>query len=249
MNGASARRAELCLLGGLSVVLLGCGGATTISDGGQDVSGAGGAAGISDASGAAGEGGAPDTDGAAGADFCADFQPCGGNLVGTWQADPRCNSAQLEMAGVGCPGEVWDASGVTQTPLIAFRADGTMTFSSSVSGSVTMTTPNSCLVVAGMPLACTDASAGTMYKQISYAGGKVTSTTCAPTADGLCKCTYVLVAAPISASGAYSVTGTQLKTFVSSELDDFCVTGSTLELLNTTMNLTPPPKVQVFAKK
>ncbi|HTA20285.1 MAG TPA: hypothetical protein VK989_13395, partial [Polyangia bacterium] len=211
-----------------ALLALGCSDASTTPDAGGSSGGSGSG---SDASGAAGASGTLG-DGAAGAGFCADFQPCGGNLVGTWQADERCNSAQLEMAGVGCQGEVWDASGLTQTPLLAFRADGTMTFSSSVSGSVTMTTPNSCLVVAGTPLACTDASAGTMYKQISYPGGKVDSTTCAPTADGLCKCTYVLVAAPISASGAYSVTGTQLKTFVSSELDDFCVTGSTLKLLN-----------------
>jgi hypothetical protein len=228
-----------------ALLALGCGDASTNRDaGGSSGEGGGG----SDASGAAGASGAMG-DGAAGAGFCADFQPCGGNLVGTWQADERCSSAQLEMAGVGCQGEVWDASGLTQTPLLVFRADGTMTFSSSVSGSVTMTTPNSCLVVAGTPLACTDASAGKMYKQISYPGGKVDSTTCAPTTDGLCKCTYVLVAAPISASGTFTVTGTQLETFLGSEADDFCVAGTTLKLLDTNPSVTPAPKVQVYAKK
>jgi hypothetical protein len=145
-------------------------------------------------------------------------EPCGGDLVGSWQGVDACLTEGPQSLGVdGCPEakyEIVSASGaesVTQT----FDADGTFTTTGSVDALVEYRIPLECITT------CADAEAAVEQSE----GIELTCTTTAE----LCKCTSTLTI-DMSSQGTYSVSGTKLTTVYddgdSTDTDDFCVQGN-----------------------
>ena len=224
------RAGTVAALGFLSAWALGCGG------GGPSGAGAAGAGGDgSPADGAAGAGGAA----------CpTDFTPCGGDLLGTWRTDPRCEATQVSQPpGGGCPGESFDLTGVASQATWTFEANLTFTLALGAAGAAKVTAPAACLVsTASAPLACTAAEAGAMYAgRIAIVGGKPGAPTCASAADGTCACTIPFVAMPISGGGTYSKSGTVVTIDLGSggEPVDYCATPSSLRLRSHGMDDAP----------
>ena len=183
------------------------GGATTIDGGGAGVTGAPDAAGVK----------------------CPDFDPCGGDVVGTWTPDPACAAPARASGGSNC--ETWDVSGVVPQVAWTFRADHMMSLHLSTSGTATVTASDPCLVSNGAPIACADA--GPMFaSRISFAGGKASSGGCAASAAG-CRCTIAFTATPIDGPGMYAISGMTMMAMLGDDKPltfDYCVSGSKLEM-------------------
>src|SRR4051794_34210353 len=77
---------------------------------------------------------------------CANTAACGGDVVGTWKVTSSCVTANPSMMGAGsCPGAKTTSSDLSVMGTVVYRADMTYTSNFTVSGSVTVFTPTSCL--------------------------------------------------------------------------------------------------------
>jgi len=256
------------------VAMVGCGGGgganRTVASGGSTAAGdggsgagsgvggiAGGAVGSGGADASSGTGGSSKTDaGATGTDAgqinaCADFTPCGGNIVGTWRLSSECLRS---VDSSYCQGFAFsmDMSGSLLT--YTFAANGT--FAVSFSGSIEeiVRYPIACLYSdAGAAQTCSDLEQG--VRQSMQAGAdagtltvNLTSFTCALDTDQTCVCDEKVTPSTISVAGTYTMSSGQLTMTALSESPmpdggigdagtaapmDYCVAGNTLRLRST----------------
>ena len=207
----TATRAVAALLG---LLALGCGGAGTRTDGGSRDAGESGA----DANGG----------------LCTDFQACGGDLVGTWTIDPRC-APPASIGSSECAGQVFDASRVIPQATWMFAANGSLTLTISTAGTLTVRTPDACLVQAtGAPVQCTSDGAGASYAgRVTFEGAKTGVATCVET-TGTCTCSVPIVAAPATDDATYSVANATITLVGTAVSYVYCVSGTTLKLRPST---------------
>jgi len=158
--------------------------------------------------------------------------PCGGDVVGNWQASSACiDEAALSMdflagVAVSCP----DASlgNVSMTPrgTIALTAD--MMFTTTLAGDSTLDVifPAACINNASC------AQLTTVLQQTIVGTNGITSATCA--GSGACTCTFAYTIDTINDFGTWAASGTTLTlTGASGAPEDspYCVQGSSLHLL------------------
>jgi hypothetical protein len=188
--------------------------------------GCGGGGGGSDGGGGGGSGGAGGTSGDAGTCGVA---PCGGDVVGTWQASSACQErATSEMDFLGrvrgsCPSASLGDVTLTPSGMIAFGAD--MSFV----GTLVV----NAMIAVNIPPACTnnatcDAVAATMQSVVGTNG--ITSVSCAGT--GSCTCTTMQTIDIVKANGMWATSGTEL-TFAGAPGGNgpICVQGSSLHMV------------------
>lgn len=204
----------------LALLALGCGGSSG--------SGQSGGAGTSGAAGTSAAG----TSGAAGAPCTTGYQPCGGDVVGTWAIDHSCEPPGQVQSANSCMGETFDFTKVLSQESWTFAADRSLTLTLAASGPATIVVPDRCLQAMTPPLTCADDSIGAADVQhTTFPGGKLTSPSCNDAA-GVCTCTLSVVAAPASSSGTYATAGSTLTVSAgnSSLSFDYCATETTLKL-------------------
>jgi hypothetical protein len=178
----------------------------------------------------ANEVGADDADG--GDRLCADFAPCGGELVGAWMTNAACAPSYPTAPTSNCPGERFDLSGVHSFIGILFRADGTMQVEELAYGTAIIEAPDTCVVsTAGVPLSCTGNSVGSMWAdRLDITGGQTGIGKCSDD-QGVCRCSIPISQSPLADPFTYSVKGTTLTTtFDPGRTIDFCASSTVLKL-------------------
>jgi hypothetical protein len=161
-------------------------------------------------------------------------QPCGGDVVGNWQASSACaNRAELNqefLAGIMgyCEGATLGAVSTKPTGLMTFAADQTYSASLSMNATVGVNVPASCL-------SGTSCAALTVLLQTALVGTSgIQSASCM--GSGSCTCTLNVVAAIEDSSGTYATAGTVLTLYATAGTatgggGDYCVKDTTLHLL------------------
>ena len=167
---------------------------------------------------------------------CAQVEPCGGDVLGSWKLAAGCiNTAALTatIAAV-CPG----ASASAAAPTVA----GTLTFNSD-SSYVATGVSETVAVTEVVPLSCTGQTSCAAFAQtIMDSSTTPVPVTC--TGSSTCTCTISASMTAMTESGTYYTAGTTLSTIPTSGTqsnDDYCVKGSALHILSvdTTMNMGP----------
>ena len=204
----------------IALAAIGCGGSSAKPDGGGTAgSGSGGSSG--------GSGG--------GNGSCGMVEPCGGNLVGTWNVTGECiNSMVLDpQTQAICAQATITNISIAVSGTGTFNADMTYSQAENVTVMVTWSVPASCL--AGETC---DYFAGMFQSQLPA------NTTFTCTGSSACTCTEA-AAGSANDNGTYAITGSSISitSAVSGATSSggYCVQGSTLHLitLDATMDTGP----------
>lgn len=167
---------------------------------------------------------------------CAQVEPCGGDVVGTWTLAASCiNTGALSaMLASVCPGASASAAAPTISGTLTFNSDLTYV-ANGVTGTVAITEV--------VPLSCTgDASCAAFAQTLTAGATSPVSVNCS--GSSTCTCAISGSMTTMTESGTYATTGTMLSTIptTGAQSDDpYCVKGSTLHVLSidTTMNMGP----------
>jgi len=168
-------------------------------------------------------------------------QPCGGDVVGNWQATSSCfDSASLadQFAG-SCPGETVTNIHFVPSGTLMFGTSGSYTAAVTMSATMDLNFPPSCLNGA----TCADVN---QAEQGIVGMGGIDSVSCVGTSS--CTCTMHLTVDVENSTGTYTTAGTQLTLTATSggngDNGPYCVQGSTLHLLGLDMTMPMMGKVQ-----
>jgi hypothetical protein len=157
--------------------------------------------------------------------------PCGGDVVGTWQASSSCvDQATLNMeflAGImgSCPSASLGNVGLTPSGSVAFTADMMFTGTISVDSTIPIIFPAACTNGAS----CADLTA---VLQALVGSNGITSATCV--GSGACTCTVAQTFDSINDTGTWATSGTTLTitgAASGAQANPYCVQGSSLHLL------------------
>ena len=210
------------------MAIAGCGGSGTQTAGTGGSTGSGG----STATGGAGGTSTPPPN-------CPGVTPCGGSVVGTWNATSSClalsGDMDVSLASLGCK-SVPVSGSLHVTGTWTANSDGTYTDNTVTTGSVTFPLAPACLSVSSVNVAC-DKAAGA----ITPLGWS--TATCANDSSGHCNCTATanqsaglgVVSPWAMTKGDYTTSGTGLNTDNTVDYS-YCVSGSTL-------TVTPKPTI------
>jgi hypothetical protein len=158
---------------------------------------------------------------------CSNAAACGGSVVGTWTITSSCVSESASMVDSQCPSATASSSGLSITGSVTYNADGTYSSSSTISGSVRVSLPQSCLTYNGVTLTCAQL---TQASQSNPTAGVTLS--CSGTSG--CICTETIAPQSSSETGTYTTTAagvlTQTPTGGTASQDDYCVKGTTMTL-------------------
>lgn len=159
----------------------------------------------------------------------ADFVPCGGDLVGTWNFKTGCISAPPASLGVTFPAQSFDACTMKPGAAVAIGVAGTVSFGSDGTYSADQTvTLNPSIQIAN-----------TCLDELTAAEGKpVTCADFAGTTQGdICVSTLPPETQPKTGTGTYTTNGNQLTqmenggaTPAANEVTSYCVSGNTLTI-------------------
>ena len=168
-------------------------------------------------------------DGGGGGGSCGQVAGCGGNVVANWQVAEVCGN-DAPMAPPSCPAATIDTSGIKFGGNFNAKADMTYTSTLSLSGSMKMTLPGTCLMAGPVTLTCADLTAA-LQGDAMEPDSTFQSASCVAAGTG-CACTMVMKPDSTSETGTYSTSGSVL-TLVDQdgpEMSDYCVKGNNLHL-------------------
>jgi hypothetical protein len=162
-------------------------------------------------------------------------KPCGGDVVGNWQASSACvDRATLNMeflTGVmdACP--TASLGNVTTTPTgnLSFAADMSFTGTLAVDSTIPLNFPASCIAGA----TCSQLTAAL---QTVVGMGGITAVSCA--GSGSCTCTMAQTLNIVQGPGSWSGSGNTLVVTDAAGVQDdgvYCVQGTSLHLLDLDM--------------
>lgn len=167
---------------------------------------------------------------------CGRVAPCGGDLVGAWEAETSCVNeapfvrALTEQLGLACPAGAAPAlrpSTIERRISASFAAGGTYTGTSEISGALAVDIPASCLAAGGT---CVDLDAA--FRGMVDADRGVVSASCGGTTT--CSCT-ITESASSSEAGTYTIAGNVVETTNAGGVvtrSDYCVSGARLHFVN-----------------
>jgi hypothetical protein len=175
--------------------------------------------------------------------------PCGGDLIGTWNATGACVDKGVVMATF-VSGLMGRCSGATLADTTAFTPSGTLTFKSdmtydmalTLNGAIGVNVPTSCFPGA------TCAQFGVAL-QSAVAGDKsIQSVSCA----GNCVCTFVQAPESDVETGTYTISGSSLVTTeagqTTAESVGYCVKGTTATFNQPAMTMSTGIEALVATK-
>lgn len=159
---------------------------------------------------------------------CGDASPCGGDIVGNWKITSSC--LNLDASGVGasmrCAGATSEAKDFGFSGTVAYNADKTYETNITVTGSVVVTLPASCLTVQNVTLTC-----GQLQQSFEATADKSEYESISCSGSSTCSCTLKLRPQLQSESGTYSTSGnkvTQTEAGGAPTDSAYCVKGTTL---------------------
>ena len=168
-------------------------------------------------------------------------QPCGGDVVGNWQAAGACANRALlneqvlsSIMGL-CQGATLGAVTIKPAGTMSFRTDQTYTSALTISATAVVNVPESCL--AGQTCATL-----TVLLQSALVGTNgIQSATCM--GNGSCACTFTLLSDFENSAGTYTTAGTVLNLYATTGTattggGDYCVKDNSLHLV--TLDMTMP---------
>jgi hypothetical protein len=164
---------------------------------------------------------------------CGNTAACGGDVVGTWKISSTCLTIDpnATMGMTECPGETVSVVDLKETGTVTYKADNTYSAMTSVSGTIVIGLPKSCLSQGGLTLTC--AQLNQVLAQSTAGDPTAPKVTCVE-AGASCSCTMTLPPTPSSESGTYTTTAagllTQQPTNGDSSAVDYCVKGQTLTI-------------------
>lgn len=132
---------------------------------------------------------------------------------------------------MNCPGLSTESTDISMSGTVAYREDKTYQANVTVTGSVVMKVPASCLTQQGVTLTCGQLQQSLEAKATD---GGYESVACSGSSN--CSCTITLVPEQQVASGTYSTSGatlTQTEAGGTPEDTSYCVKGSSLTLSPT----------------
>jgi hypothetical protein len=184
---------------------------------------------------------------------CGKVQPCGGNVVGTYNIGTACfdNAALTMEAGVDCPGASVSVSGLNVSGSGSFNADMTYSVTETISASLSETLPASCLTMNGVTFTCAQLDLAIQQLLLDQPG-TYQSAHCSGSSS--CTCSFVLAPQTTSETGTYTTAGTTITTtdsLGSVSSSPYCVQGNELHMLQVDMTMAMG-KIQadlVFTKK
>ena len=165
---------------------------------------------------------------------CGKVQPCGGNLVGTWDITATCIDTKAVSDGLlsqltaltGCGELSLESSHADQTGTATFNADMTFTSTRTATYDATIAVPKSCITQGGFTLTC-----GQVNQLIAqFAGAQVGTVDCKD-ATGGCSCKLTTPSQTQTDAGNYSVSGTKITSGSASASGDYCVQGNELHII------------------
>ena len=187
--------------------------------------------------GATGSGGSSETTGAGGGAACANVNPCGGDVVGTWTVASSCLKATGALDpsayGLSCSTAPVTGGVIQVTGTFTAKSDGTYSDNTITSGSEQFTLAKSCLVISSTPIDCSQAAHG-----VQNAG--FTAVSCNTAADSGCTCSGTiqqtggigLLSTDLSSTGTYETSNnvvTLTGTTSSTDLKySSCVSGNSM---------------------
>jgi hypothetical protein len=158
---------------------------------------------------------------------CAEVQPCGGSLPGTWTIQAICETPTSFTGGLECSAAMIDGSMRVTSGTIAFNDDMTYSLSSQEYGTLKFQ----------IPLPCSQSVDCNSYAALIQPRPPKAMTACA-TVNGICDCTLTFnVPLDRNDDGTYSTSGDALTLTSSSGrpvfADRYCVQENELDLLLT----------------
>jgi hypothetical protein len=132
-------------------------------------------------------------------DACAQVQPCGGDLVGTWELSSACAS-EPPLPGKLCAQATVVNSSFSLAGTETFEADLSYSLGATESGTIQVSVPASCLVVGDETETCA---------QITPQVAPEVNVRCVESSAG-CDCTFVLLQTPVREAGTYTTSGSSL---------------------------------------
>jgi len=188
-----------------------------------------------------------------GSGSCGKVQPCGGNVVGTYNISGACfdNAALTMDIGMDCPGATVNISGLKVSGNASFNADLTYSVNETISASLSETIPPSCLTTNGVTLTCAQLDQSIQAVLVQNPG-TYQSAHCS--GSSTCTCTFTLAPQTMSETGTYTTSGTTITTTDSTGASDsssYCVQGNELHMVQVDMTMAMG-KIQgdlVFTKK
>jgi hypothetical protein len=176
---------------------------------------------------------------------CMDVAPCGGELVGSWKMLDFCFDQPTPPADLTaiCPSVAIDVPSAGVTGKVTYNADKTFSQSVTITASVSLTLPGSCLQGKNA-VTCTQIEASAADQD------PTSDVSCTMLPDGGCQCTSQLNESS-EVSGTYTLDKFRLTQFAvggGTDAEDFCVKGSNLYLLAPTMmNVQMPAQAGVLS--
>lgn len=166
-----------------------------------------------------------------GGSSCGNVTACGGDVVGKWQITSSCLTVDTSgMASSSCPGAKATATDWKVSGSATFNSDKTFAVDSTVTGSVVVTTPASCLMRQGVTVTCEQVQQS-LQTSLSEPDAAYSSATCGGAVGGGCSCKLVLKPMASNSTGTYSVADgvlTQQQANGTVGTSDYCVKGNTL---------------------
>jgi hypothetical protein len=174
--------------------------------------------------------------GGGGGSTCSNAAACGGSIVGSWKITSSCVTVDTSsmVPDMDCPSATGMAEGFKVTGSVSYAADLTYTSNTTVSGTVVVTLPASCLMQQGITLSCAQLQQGL---QAAATDAGFSSATC--TGSSGCTCKLALAPQASTTSGTYTTTAagllTETETGGDASQSDYCVKGTALTVSPHTM--------------
>jgi len=173
--------------------------------------------------------------GSSGSGTCGQVAPCGGDIVGDWTIVDACLSFNgAAPLGDFCPTATVDAAGIDPSGMVSYRPDLTYSATITLSGTIALTIPTSCLTIQGVTLTCAQLDQAAKQALIDNPDPSIQSISCA--GSSACVCTVQMTPQTSMGSGTYTTSGTLLIENGGAG-SNYCVQGSELHVISTSMSM------------
>jgi hypothetical protein len=166
---------------------------------------------------------------------CGQVPPCGGDIVGDWTIVDACLSFNgASPLGDFCPSATVDAAGIDPSGMVSYRSDLTYSVTLTLSGTIALSIPTSCLTIDGVTVTCAQLDQAAKQALIDNPDPSIQSISCA--GSSACVCTIQMTPQTSTSSGTYTTSGTLLIENGGSE-SNYCVQESELHVISTSMSM------------
>ena len=165
-------------------------------------------------------------------DACGRVQPCGGDVVGTWQLSSTCANPP-PLPGKLCADATVRHSSYDVSGTATFGADLSFSISATETGTIEVSVPATCLMMGAATQSC---------DQITPEVPSGVNVRCVESGDG-CLCTFVLLSHDVGEAGTYVTNGsmlTETPTNGAVATVGTCVAGDRLHVLTLAPDSTAP---------